>query len=213
MYMLNMLFDVTTPNPNGLFDGLFEDPADPADPNPLLNSKRWLRGKAAGNPPNPPPGFDPHDPTNWVNLGKFNVLVPKLPAPAMGQPPGHKIFIRVAPVGGNVTGLVIDYAVAFGRPPVAGGQIASPFELASGNIKTTFVATNVPPSVTPGGSGWIIDLGNVTQGASPKGVPTAAPSAKDLAHRYEFALGIIVTDTVAGTEWHFGEDPEEDVGG
>jgi len=195
--MLNMLFDSTKATP----DGLFENPVDPPDANPLLNSKRWLRSKAPGNPVDPPtpfPGtFDPHDQTNWVNLERFNVLVPKTGT-------GHRILIRIAPVG-VIANLEISYAVAFGRPPVGGGQNASPFVLATGAVRTLFIGTGLAPSVTAGGSGWIIDLGKIK---NPPG-----PAVADLTNRYEFALGVIVKNTLTGVEVQFGEDPEEDVGG
>jgi hypothetical protein len=210
--MLNMLFDFG--NTNGRFVD-YPTPPNLPNNNPLLNSKTWLRISANNNPPTPlggyPGTFDPHNQGNWVNLGRFNVHIPK----SAGN--GHQILIRIAPapVPAQNTNWLIDYAVAFGRPSVGGGQNASPFETNTGDVKTTYIEKNVVPT-SPGGIivGWIINLGQIANSGSPTGVPPGgAAFGGDLTNRYEFALGIVVKDNASNTERHFGEDPEEDVGG
>jgi hypothetical protein len=217
VYMLNMLFDVGRPVP----DGLFSEPP-PSTTNPLLNSKRWLKGSGA-NQPDQAIVNNPHDPANWSDLERFNVLIPK----ANGAANGHRIRIRIAPVAGTLPSpppgstYVIDYVVAFGRPPVGGGQFASPFREPNPSaalVKTTFMDTNVAPDVDTSGNviGWIIDLGRIADNAHPTGSGGAA--RPDLANRYEFALGVVLKTKVTGTSTtaivrFYGEDPEEDVGG
>jgi len=217
--MLNMLFDHTHTQ------GLFSDLITPGSP--LESSKRWLRGNVgAANPPSPPnPPVDPHDPANWIDLERFNVLIPK--NAALGN--GHRIRIRIAPIprvapqpilpplpAGDFW--VIDYAVAFGRPPVGGGQHASPFVDPANPllIKTTFLNQNVAPDVDARGNviGWIIDLGRIGDNAHPVGPANAA--RPDLANRYEFSLGVVLKKGSVPpfvTHAYYGEDPEEDVGG
>jgi len=58
-------------------------------------------------------------------------------------------------------------------------------------------------------NGWFFELGQIS--IRPKDDPPPAKKmAKFLAHRYEFALGVVVTN---GTEKrYFGEDPEMDIG-
>jgi len=221
--MLNMLFRINKPAvagggpPN---DGQFEPTPSPINAVSLANSKCWMRAGAAGNPPEPLPGppFDRHNPANWVNLEKSNALIPKLPAPAQGQPTGHEISIRIAPSPAHPLPAgpwELDYAVAYGRPPVGGGPYASPFDETLTKVRTTFIKEKLQPDIDANGNvrGWIIILGQVAQRASPRGVPAGVPFAGDLTHRYEFALGVIVRNRTTGEVWHFGEDPEDDVGG
>ena len=208
VYMLNMLFDP------GAEHGKFDDGLGATA---LQRSKRWLRhhGNSPDQPPRPP--FNPHDSGNWDDLGKFNVVIPKIPG---GGPSGHRIFIRIAPMGGMTTlaNPVIDFAVAFGRPAVGGGDKASPFRLTPGattggavgnRVRTTYVKQDVGPDDSSAGGGWLIDLGRVVEEAS--------PGEHDVTNRYEFALGVIVKQRNAANavidERHYGEDPEDDVGG
>jgi len=67
-------------------------------------------------------------------------------------------------------------------------------------VKTTFMAPPDPLSQSPGA--WTFNLGKID-------LYSADP---ELVHRYEFALGVIVTDPVIGVVRHYGEDPEMDVG-
>jgi hypothetical protein len=195
VYMLNMLFDFSKQ------DGLFSNYLDPTNPpDPLKNSRRWLKGGAFVNPPN---GFDPERqvPHFWTDLERWTLYVPK-------NNPGHTIAIRIAPEPNTPLdpSARIDFVAAFGRPLIAERQqFASPFESVTGNVLTTFIRNL--PSRAAGTDGWYIELGNI---AANKHAPNP-----DVTNRFEFALGIIVTQTVGGvtTVRHFGEDPEEDVGG
>lgn len=199
--------------------GLFSDLVTAGSP--LASSKRWLRGNiGAANPPDPP--VNPHNAAIWIDLERFNVLIPKNAASGNG----HRIRIRIAPVAGTLppppagSTYVIDYAVAFGRPPVGGGQFASPFRDTNNSalIKTTFIDTNAAPDVDASGNviGWIIDLGKIADDAHPSGPGGAG--RPDLGNRYEFALGVVLKTKISGTSTtaivrYYGEDPEEDVGG
>jgi hypothetical protein len=218
--MLNMLFDHTQTQ------GLFSDLVTAGSP--LLTSKRWLRGNVGGGgPQQDPTGVDPHNAAIWLDLERFNVLIPKNAAPGNG----HRIRIRIAPIPRVAPqpilpplapgdAWVIDYAVAFGRPPVGGGQHASPFVDPANPtlIKTTFLDKNVAADIDSSGNvkGWIIDLGRIGNNAHPTGPGGAARS--DLTNRYEFSLGVVLKKgTVATSSFvthaYYGEDPEEDVGG
>jgi len=197
MYMLNMLFNFN--NTDGLFSS-FLDLTTPADP--LKNSKRWLRYRGPAipdkdNPTNP----GPNNSSNWDDIGRFNVLIPSSP---------HKIALRFAPAPDTPmanlpsAGATLECAVCYGRPPVGGGNSASPFR--DGPIvKTTFI---VPPFArTAGEDAWFVPLDVIH--------PSAFASDRDVTNRFEFAIGIIVRDatTTPQTTRHYGEDPEDDVGG
>jgi hypothetical protein len=195
VYMLNMLFDFR--KTDGLFSN-FLDPTNPSDP--LKNSRRWLKGGPFVNPPN---GFNPEQQGAgfWKDLERWTLHIPK-------NNPGHTIAIRIAPEPNTPLdpSATLDFVAAFGRPLIAERQqFASPFENTAGNVLTTFIRNL--PSRAAGANGWYIELGNI---AAAKHAPNS-----DVTNRFEFALGIIVKQTVAGvtSERHFGEDPEEDVGG
>ena len=191
--MLNMLFDFSKT------DGLFSDFVDlSANPDPLKNSKRWLRyngpdpsGKE--NPGNP----EPNNKAVWVDLKRFNVLIPKAAS-------GHNVALRFAPVPGTEALLTataqLDCVVAFGRPLSGQQAFASPFRQGT-NVKTTYFRIGATRGA--GEIGWFVPLDQIHA--------NSYPPEKDLTNRFEFAIGIVVKS--GGNERHFGEDPEEDVGG
>src|SRR5262245_6846783 len=190
--MLNMLFDFNETN------GLFSNFLDPAStPDPLNNSKRWLRYKGPDvnkeNPANP----EPHNKARWADLKRFNVLIPKTNN-------GHFVALRFAPVPGTegllTAGAQLDCVVAFGRPLSGQQEFASPFRQGT-NVKTTYIRIGVTRGA--GEIGWFVPLDAIDA--------SSYPDDKDLTNRFEFAIGIVVNS--GGTERHFGEDPEEDVGG
>lgn len=203
MYTLNLLFNFG--QTNGRFDG---DKAGGV----LGKSKNWLRLKTAiePEPANPDPAvFDPERPAIWKDLGEAGtLLLHRTPAD-----PGT-ICIRVAaspvdattvpPTPALPANATVQLVVTFGRPVRANQSQASPFvDGAEPSVKTTFVFGPIQrnsPAAAP--VAWFFPLGKIA--------PPAAGRDPDLADRYEFSVGVIVTS--GGLTRHYGEDPEMDVG-
>ena len=62
MFMFNLLFNPNSPQ------GLFADPTNPPDPDPLKNSKHWLMSNRAN------PNFE--DGTDWLDLEAGTLHIP-----------------------------------------------------------------------------------------------------------------------------------------
>jgi len=215
MFMLNLLF---------AFDrnkGLFSEDRS-SDPNILFRaSKNWLKLVPDASHPEPP---DPYPPlpagfnvetATWIDTGDVesgSLLIPKVAAGALDD---SSLGVRLVPdpdsavapiLGPGATGAELTLAICFGRPVQAGQERASPF-VSGGQVLTTFVfekkkSNTVDSAGNP--AGWFFPLARV------KFRPTTGPGSKHQGHRYQFAVGIIVTS--AGTTRHFGQDPEMDVG-
>lgn len=199
MYMYNVLFnfDLRT----GLFSG--DDNTAGGAPAVLRKSHNWLERRPG------PPMVDPED-GSWDDLGEASTLL------LHSVPPPDEILIRVAP---DKRGLLpnaaatVQFVASFGRPAPFQQPQASPFTddgTAGGAVLTTFVWGPVPrntPSAADLNTGWVFTLGEVAK-------RPAGPFRARLSHRYQFSVGIIVTNVVGGvaTVRHYGEDPDMDVG-
>ncbi len=205
MFMLNLLFDVTKPVPDGLFSNDFSNA-------PLRRSKNWLRLRGAEPtfvlaPPAPLP-IDPEEPVPTTPPGKWRSLgdvddgplhLPRFPGGEIGN-----ICVRFAPFPGSSTLTAADrltLSVCFGRPTMKNQVVASPFADANGPI-TTFVLTDQAPNTSLAGvpAAWAFHLGPVQRAADSVHHP----------RRFEYSVGIIVT--VGGVTRHFSLDPEVDIG-
>lgn len=202
MYILNMLFrfDERT----GLFSG-DDSTAIPNLDGTLRRSNEWLelQGPEPANPNAPP--FNP-DVRNWDRLGHAEALV--LPTIA-GTPNPANIGIRIAPhqAGGSLTNPALQLAVTFGRPARMHQPQASPF-VDAGSVKPTFITDKIQRNTflqdgTP--FGWFVHLGTVAIRPG-----SGSGFSKKRTHRYEFAIGVIVSDN--GQTRYYGEDPEMDIG-
>lgn len=203
MYILNILFRFS--EKTGLFSG-DDATAPPGADSSLRRSNEWLELKGA-EPLDPnPPSFNP-DVRNWERLGQAEALV--LPTIA-GSPDPANIGIRIAPHqgGGSLSNPTLQLAVTFGRPPRLHQPQASPFKDAAGCVIPTFISPPIPRNTfLPDGSpfGWFVHLGTV------KIRPGSGTGfSKKKTHRYEFAIGVIVSDN--GQMRYYGEDPEMDIG-
>ena len=196
MYMLNLVFDLR--KNDGLFYG--DDPT-PGSPLALRRSLNWLEliGETAPpiDPTLPPPNdFDP-EAFGWTDLGQAETLL--LP----GNPDPGWICLRAvndqrgpAPAVGDT----VQFVAAFGRPARFHQPQASPFThdgTAAGRIVTTFVSGPLLKQATS--RGWFFALGQIAK----------RPGHPKKTHRYEFAVGLIVTHN--GQEFYYGEDPEMDI--
>jgi len=193
MYMFNLLFNFD--KTDGLFSG-DDDTVGTGIPGELRASKNWLERKPGGG------AFDP-EANVWEDLGEASALM------LTSNPPPSEICIRVAPHhGGTIPSpdATLQLVVSFGRPVLFRQEQASPF-VDGGNIVTTFAFGMNPASTLQRNTsrGWFFSLGEVVKrpGAGPGG-------NKRLVHRYQFSVGVIVTD--GATVRHYGEDPEMDVG-
>ncbi len=198
MYTLNLLFDFN--DTEGRFSG------DRGN-NPLLKSRNWLQLNVA-EPANPnPPAFNPEVPANWTNLGEADTLL------LNSAPDPGNICVRVVddPTANPVAGFdpstaTLQLIVAFGVPARARQNFASPFTTdgtTGGPTKSTFVFGPITRNSGPAGSpvAWFFPLAKIVK----------RPANPNLTHRYEFALGVVVT-TPGGITRTFGDDPEMDVG-
>lgn len=152
---------------------------------------------------------DPEDGL-WEDMGEASTLL------LHSVPPPDEILIRVAPDKRGTlpnAAATVQFVASFGRPAPFLQPQASPFTddgKDTGAILTTFVEGPVTRNFLSSAdlnTGWFFRLGHVVK--RPKGNFKAR-----LSHRYQFSVGIIVTNVVAGvtTIRHFGEDPDMDVG-
>jgi hypothetical protein len=186
MYMFNALFKFD--ETGGLFSG--DDPT-PGIPAVLRKSNNWLELQGNAGTPNFP------EDAAWQDLGQATTLL------LHSNPNPGDICIRIAPdhrgpIPSNAATLQL--VAAFGRPSPFFQPQASPFThngTPAGNILTTFVLGPAPRNTS---EGWFLNLGRIVR----------RPGHPALSHRYQFSLGVIVTDGAAVR--HYGEDPEMDVG-
>ena len=191
MYMLNLLFDFN--DTEGRFTG------DRGN-TPLLKSRNWL----VLNDPEPanPAAFDPET-ARWTDLGEADtLLVPSAPDPG-------SICVRIAPdptaaafPNFDPATATLQLVLAFGVPARARQRFASPFTTdgrPGGPTKSTFVLGPIRRNTTVG---WFMVLGKIVN----------KPINPRLTHRYEFALGTIVTTGNGAAVHHYGDDPEMDIG-
>ena len=197
MYVYNLLFNFD--KTDGLFSG-DDDNTGTGIPAALRASKNWLERRPGGGP------FDPEGDV-WENLGEATTLM------LSSTPDPGDICIRVAPdTRGAIpsAAATLQLAVSFGRPVLFSQKHASPFThdgTPGGNVRTTFISVPEPPLMGKRNTsrGWFFNLGSIARR------PDAGPGGnKRLVHRYEFSLGVIVTD--GSTVRHYGEDQEIDVG-
>jgi len=129
------------------------------------------------------------------------------------------IGIRIAPFPGSVFDLRtggLQLAVCFVRPTNPNSQVESPFKN-NGSTKTTFLFSGAGVGLAPNlkdsaGSptGWFFYLGKI---ADRPDNPGHKPHRLHNSRRHQYALGIIVKQTLAVTdERHFSLDPEMEIG-
>lgn len=204
MYLLTLQFDFT--RTNGRVSG-----DSTSTSGPLTTSMNWIKLIPDAAHPEPdfpfPAGFDVET-AHWQDLGEAGTLL--IPSP---DPQVIGIYVRQDQDPGTGPALdssaTVQLVVSFGRPSVAHQNHASPFTanaapLPLGVVQTTFV------------------LGPATRNSSVSGTPAAwffplhkiaiRPSNPNLTHRYEFSVGMIVTDVTNGKSRSYGEDPEMDIG-
>jgi hypothetical protein len=192
MYMLNLVFKIDANNPDGLL--VADEPTKPKPP--LQAPLHWLEWKL-DEPADPP---NPEDPSleadyNWNDLGQAaTLLLPSNPNPGW-------ICIRAVNDPDGSVPDTLQLVVAFGRPARAFQPQASPFTDVNGHIVTTFVKEPVP-TVRNTSRAWFYSLGQIAN--------AKRPGHPKLTHRYEFAVGLIVT--ARGKTYYYGEDPEMDIG-
>ena len=117
-------------------------------------------------------------------------------------PDSGNICVYVAPdqdATAPPAGIKVQLVVVFGRPVRANQPQASPFTKAGIGVITNFVKGPITKNTT---NGWFFVLDKIA----------TKPTNDNLAHRYEFAVGVIVTDSANNVLRHFGEDPEMDIG-
>ena len=189
MYMYNLLFNFD--NTDGLFDRI-PDTTNPALQD-LKSSNVWLEATGLTTTL-----ANAETPTLWTDLGTGSTLyLPSNPNPG-------DLGIRIAPdllsaspPSPAATLLVV---VSFGRPDPSPQPQASPFTH-NGNIGGRVLTTFVLPAATKNTTrGWYLKFGRIAK----------RPGHPKLAHRYQFSVGVILTDGT--TVRHYGEDPEMDVG-
>ena len=196
MYTLNLVFDFN--DTDGRFTG-------DRGANPLLKSRNWLLLNIA-EPANPnPPAFNPEVPANWTDLGEADTLL------LTSAPDPGNICIRVLadPTAAgpfDPSTATLQLIVGFGAPAGARQRFASPFTTdgtAAGPTRSAFAFAPIRRNSGPVGAevAWFFPLGKIQK----------RPVNPRLIHRYEFALGVIVT-TPAVEIRNFGDDPEMDVG-
>lgn len=190
MYMLNLVFDLR--RSDGLFGG--DDPTS-GSPGVLRKSMNWL--ELNGNPStNPTAGFDPET-ASWNDLGQAGALL------LSSNPPPGWICVRAVPDQRGPAPAATDtveLVLAFGRPIRFHQPHASPFThdgRPNGRIVTSFVSRPITANTT---RGWFFPIGEIARWSN----------HPNLTHRYEFCLGLIVN--YGGQEYHYGEDPEMDIG-
>jgi len=190
MIIYNLLFDFTEPN------GLFSDMK--GGKSAFGSSKVWL----ASPKRNLKKSVRQLVAMKWTNLGQAGTVLFSY------KKNRDDICIRVAPVSGKPAPgpkTILQLVVSFGRPVQINQQHASPFThngKASGCVRTTYLLDPKGPGIPRNfGDGWLLNMGKIVKN----------PVKAMLVHRYEFSLGVIVTD---GEEVrYYGEDPEMDVDG
>lgn len=201
MYVMNLLFDLAKPG-----DGLFEPSPNPAGPLPAaLNcSQTWLRlmNAAAVEVADLGAGIDPAalpGGLHWDIIGPGPLYVPNHLAGG-GK---HVVGVRIAPktAGAITAASALEFVASFGAPLPGVTKFASPFDLTGPpDALTTFHAQ--PGLFAVPDHGWFVKLHTIDK---------PSPHA-NIAHRYEFSVGVIITPALGGPSKHFGIDPEMDIG-
>ena len=193
MYMLNLVFKIDPTQPFGRFSGDVSGAY-------LDKSLDWLRLKT--DDPKDMNKFDPEDAKLWNPLGQAGTLLIPKRKDNQGNVKDDWICIRVLrhPASDpNAAIQKVRLVVAFGRPVRATQEHASPFthdDSDTGRAVTSFVRDG-----QGAGPAWFFPLARIAKWSE----------EQNLTHRYEFAVGLIVT-TTTGDEYHYGEDPEMDIG-
>ena len=193
MYMLNLLFEFN--EVRGRFRG--------DRPGGVLNtSLNWLQllDPEPANPNAPP--FDP-EAANWNNLGQAGTLL--IPTPPGGGQENICIRVRQDPNEVQLPATArLQLAAGFGRAVRSGQPQSSPFRDAQvpAAAKTTILSGAVAKTTAVA---WYFHLGAVD----------LRPVTRNVTHRYEFSVGVIVDsapNTAGNVTRHYGEDPEMDIG-
>jgi hypothetical protein len=202
MFTLNLLFDIN--QDNGIFSG-----DATTHSGPLYTSMNWLRLKndIEPEPANPnPPAFNPERPGIWEDLLEADtLLVPSMPLSNNKDP--ANIAIRVVPdpdPGSVLTNPELQLVVSFGRPAKAHQKFGSPFHDNNGATPATLTTFVFGPKGMNTSAGWFFHLGTIRR----------RPTKANVTQRYEFSIGVIVTEGPAGARRtrHYGQDPEMDIG-
>jgi hypothetical protein len=192
LFVLNLLFDLA--DPDGHFDDNLGGPL-------LTRSNVWLKRE----PPAPDPPADPEDANNWNVVGQAGAGTLLIPAAF-----GEVIGVRIADKPGNPNvpaTATLDLVLAFGAPVRATQRHSSPFtddDQDGGQIRTTFQFNNLAMTGVAN-KAWFVPVGKIAK----------TPNKPNRVHRYEFALGAVIKFTTAAgvpKAFHFGVDPEMDVG-